>query len=76
MIDKHHAEHYSWGAACDGWHLVRGADLSVIEERMPSHTSEIRHAHARARQFFWIISGVATIELEGVTHSLGAEAGH
>ena len=42
---------------------------------MPPHTSEIRHAHVQARQFFWIISGVATFELEGVTHSLEARQG-
>jgi hypothetical protein len=29
------APHYAWGAKCDGWHLVRSADLSVIQERMP-----------------------------------------
>ena len=35
MIDRGTAEHYTWGDGCDGWHLVKGADLSVIQERMP-----------------------------------------
>jgi hypothetical protein len=40
IISTKSAEHYTWGAGCDGWHLVKTAQLSVIEERMP------------ARQFF------------------------
>jgi hypothetical protein len=39
------AEHYTWGSVCDGWHLVRRPELSVIRERMPAGTSEVRHFH-------------------------------
>jgi len=35
IVDQKTAEHYSWGNACDGWHLVQNSALSVIEERMP-----------------------------------------
>ncbi len=59
------AEHYVWGQVCDGWHLVRGADLSVIEERMPPGAQEQRHLHERARQFFYVLDGELTMELEG-----------
>ena len=69
------APHYTWGEACEGWHLVRAATLSVIEERMPAGTSEVRHWHARARQFFYVLSGTLTIEVEGATHVLGAGGG-
>lgn len=51
------AEHYTWGAACDGWHLVRADGLSVIEERMPPATAEQRHWHQHARQFFYVLEG-------------------
>jgi mannose-6-phosphate isomerase-like protein (cupin superfamily) len=69
------AEHYVWGDGCDGWHLVRTAGLSVIEERMPAGTSEVRHWHARARQFFYVLSGTLTMEVEGVRHRLAARTG-
>jgi len=69
-VSTANAQHYHWGDACDGWHLLAGDDLSVIEERMPPATAEQRHRHARARQFFYVLEGVATLELEGVTHSL------
>ena len=75
MIDKQQAEHYTWGAGCDASPLVRDAGLSVIEERMPPHTAEIRHAHHRARQFFWVLAGVATFELDGQTEQIGARQG-
>jgi mannose-6-phosphate isomerase-like protein (cupin superfamily) len=64
------AEHYLWGQACDGWHLLATDDLSVIEERMPPDSFEQRHFHTRARQFFYVLDGEATLELEGVTHCL------
>lgn len=69
------ARHYSWGAACDGWHLLEGEDLSVIEERLPPNASETRHRHARARQFFYVLAGNATLEVEGRRLSVQAGEG-
>jgi mannose-6-phosphate isomerase-like protein (cupin superfamily) len=50
--------------------LVRGQNLSVIEEWMPPGTREVRHWHARSRQFFYVLSGTLTLEVEGETHQL------
>ncbi len=69
------AEHYTWGEVCDGWHLVRSEGLSVIEERMPPGASEQRHLHTKARQFFYVLEGELTIEVEGRLHGLGVEQG-
>ncbi len=71
-VSKDNAEHYVWGNGCDGWHLVKQEELSVIHERMPAATAEIRHYHQRARQFFFVLSGTATLEIDGqreVLHS-------
>ena len=65
------AEHYVWGANCDGWHLVKQATLSVIEELMPRGASEVRHHHLYAQQFFYILGGELTLEVEGREYSLG-----
>lgn len=69
------AEHYAWGAGCDGWHLVRAPGLSVIQERMPPGAREARHRHGRARQFFFVLAGRLRLEVEGVAHALGPGAG-
>ena len=63
-ISRATAEHYSWGASCDGWHLVNDVALSVIEERMPPASFEELHLHRSAQQFFFILSGEVTMELE------------
>jgi mannose-6-phosphate isomerase-like protein (cupin superfamily) len=55
------AEHYVWGEVCDGWHLVRAAGLSVIEERMPAGREEQRHWHQKSRQFFYVLEGELTM---------------
>ncbi|MDQ3746154.1 MAG: cupin domain-containing protein [Acidobacteriota bacterium] len=75
MISIKTAEHYTWGQGCDGWHLVRTPELSVIQERMPDGASEVRHLHVRARQFFFVLSGRLTIELEGARHELSVGEG-
>jgi mannose-6-phosphate isomerase-like protein (cupin superfamily) len=64
-ISKSNAEHYIWGTNCDGWHLVKQKELSVIHERMPAGTSEVRHFHSLSRQFFFVLSGTATLEVNG-----------
>lgn len=69
------AEHYTWGEGCDGWHLVRHDGLSVIQERMPPGTSEVRHRHARATQFFYVLQGVLDIEVDGASCRVPAGSG-
>ena len=65
MIGRETAEHYRWGEGCDGWHLVKRADLSVIQERMLPSTAEVRHYHRASRQFFYVLQGALTLELDG-----------
>jgi quercetin dioxygenase-like cupin family protein len=74
-VNRSCAEHYNWGGSCDGWHLLKCADLSVIQERVPPGGGEIRHSHSRARQFFYVLSGTATLELVGYSVTLGAGDG-
>jgi quercetin dioxygenase-like cupin family protein len=68
-------EHYIWGEVCDGWRLLTTSDLTVIEERMPPRSSEQRHRHEQARQFFYVLAGTLTMEIEGSDHSLHAGEG-
>ena len=65
-LSREDAPPYIWGGNCDGWHLVQEPDLSVIEERMPPSASEVCHFHRKAQQFFFILSGPATMEIQGV----------
>lgn len=75
-VSKRNAEHYNWGEACDGWYLVKHDDLSIIHERMPPNTCEVRHYHAHSRQFFFVLSGTATLEVDGELFQLNAEEGY
>ena len=75
MVDKQTAPHYVWGRGCDGWHLVQTATLSVIEERMPPGTSEVRHYHQKANQFFYVLRGNLSIEVSGNAFVLGPGQG-
>lgn len=69
------SERYPWGAQCDGWHLVRAAGLSVIQEHMPAGATEPRHRHANSRQFFYVLTGQLEVEVEGDVHTLGVQTG-
>jgi methyltransferase (TIGR00027 family) len=69
------AEHYIWGQSCEGWHLLKQEGLSVIQERMPSATTEERHRHGKSRQLFFVLRGELELETEGVTQTLAAGVG-
>ena len=64
------AEHYQWGGPnaqgkrSEGWHLVKTPNLSVIQERVPPGCAETPHYHQHAEQFFFVLEGTATIELQ------------
>ncbi|QHV93729.1 cupin domain-containing protein [Spirosoma endbachense] len=74
-VSINNAEHYVWGDNCDGWHLVKSDSLSIIQERMPPGTSEVKHFHQKARQFFFVLSGEATLEIGDKTTRLTANEG-
>ena len=61
VISIENAEHYVWGDVCDGWHLLKREDMSVIQERVPAGAAEVMHYHKVARQFFYIIDGEGTM---------------
>lgn len=69
------AEHYVWGSGCDGWHLLKHSDLSVIQERVPPSCGEVRHYHAKARQYFFVLKGRALLEFSDHVVSFGAGEG-
>ncbi len=69
------SEHYIWGDNCHGWHLLKNDRLSIIEESMPPNTSEVKHYHNKAQQFFYILKGNAVFELDNTTVQIGEREG-
>ncbi len=74
-INTKTAEHYKWGTNSDGWHLLKTDRLSVIEECVPPGEFEQRHFHEKAQQFFYVLSGRAHLEVDGVIHEIDAGSG-
>ena len=64
VISIENAEHYGWGEVCAGWHLLKRQDMSVIQEHVPAGGTEVTHYHEKARQFFYILDGQATMVFE------------
>ena len=64
LISVENAEHYVWGEVCDGWHLLKREDMSIIQERVPAGGAEVIHYHNLARQFFYILDGEGTMVSE------------
>ena len=65
IVSIENAEHYVWGEVCDGWHLIKRHDMSLIQERVPPGGAEAMHYHKTARQFFYILEGEGTMVFEG-----------
>jgi mannose-6-phosphate isomerase-like protein (cupin superfamily) len=66
-ISTENAEHYMWSDDCDGWHLLKREDMSVIQERVPAGGAEVMHYHNTARQFFYILEGQGSMVFEDAT---------
>ena len=75
VISKDNAEHYTWGEVCDGWHLLKTDHLSVIQERVPPGAAEQPHYHQHSHQFFFVLSGQATLEVNEQTLIIGPQQG-
>jgi mannose-6-phosphate isomerase-like protein (cupin superfamily) len=75
VSDTSTAEHYTWGGICDGWHLLKHPDLSVIQERVPPGSGEIKHYHSQARQYFFVLRGTATLEFSDTSVTFAAGQG-
>lgn len=69
------AEHYAWGTGCDGWHLLRAASVSIIQESMPPGSAEVPHYHEHSRQFFFVLAGSLSVSTPGGVHVLTPEQG-
>ena len=75
IIDTTAAEHYFWGNEFDAWHLANTAGLSVVQERVPSGGTEVRHAHRYAHQFFFVLRGTATMRVDETEFTLREHQG-
>ena len=74
-VNKENVEYYQWGDNCDGWHLLKQPQLSIIQEHMPPGTEEVRHYHKEAEQFFFVLEGRFSIEIDGDIESLNSKEG-
>ncbi|WP_205720064.1 cupin domain-containing protein [Fodinibius halophilus] len=75
VVSKEVSEHYNWGDHCDGWHLLKNPQLSIIQEQMPPDTKEVKHYHVESEQFFFVLSGKIAIEINDKVHTLNTEVG-
>jgi len=74
-VSTNNAPHYIWGGNCDGWHLLKSDNLSVIQESVPPGSSEIMHFHNASEQFFYVLSGTATLEIDSEVYILKNKEG-
>ncbi len=70
IINLDNAEHYQWGDGCDGWFLHKSAACTLIQERVSVGKAEVRHYHEYANQVFYVLQGIATLEVDGLIHQL------
>ncbi|MBB3186374.1 cupin domain-containing protein [Microbacter margulisiae] len=70
IISTYNAEHYTWGDRCSGWYYLNSENIAIIRECMPPATKETLHYHRKSHQFFYILSGVATFEIDGMMYNL------
>lgn len=51
---------------------MKNGSIDVTQEKMPPGSSETRHLHRMAQQFFYVLSGEAAREIDGRLVSPGS----
>lgn len=75
VVSKNNAEHYNWGINCDGWYLLKTTNLSIIQEKVPPGKFEVKHYHKKSKQFFFVLKGTATIDVDGIEYTINEQDG-
>ncbi len=75
VIKSHNVAHYDWGDRCKSWIFCDSHNLSVKLERMPIGSTESLHFHSQKEQFFFILSGKASFNLDGQTSEMRSHEG-
>lgn len=55
--------------------LVSTNGLHVIQQRMPTGAFEQRHVHRVTHQFYFLLQGVASVEIDGIERPLRRHEG-
>ena len=74
-ISKRNAPSFAWRESCEGWTLTSTPTLHIIQERMPPGTFELRHVHEVTQQFYYVLEGEATVQLDGSEITVSAGEG-
>lgn len=75
VVFRDKANHRSWGDDCDAWDLLSESELAVTAESMPPSTQESPHRHEHANQFFYVLRGELTMEIETETLTMTSRQG-
>ncbi|ERP32096.1 cupin domain-containing protein [Chitinivibrio alkaliphilus] len=69
------AEKHLWGNAASSRVLVEHSHVSIAQRSLSSGLREVAHYHRAAWQFFYILSGGATLSVDGEEIALEAQEG-
>lgn len=69
-INIENAPNYFWGNECKSYLLTDSENLSVKLETMSANTSEQLHFHSKSTQVFFIIQGIAVLEIDSLKYEL------
>ncbi len=70
-VTKNSAEQYHWGTKGTGWLFHGSKEITIVEEKIAPGIKEIRHYHEQASQYFYIISGTGTFEINEESIMIG-----
>lgn len=63
-------ENFKWGEVCNGWHLLKGDAMSVVEEIMPPKSEGVIHYHNASQHFIYVLRGDMSLVLGDDKHLL------
>lgn len=63
IVNQQNIQKNNWADGCYSWHYLNQNPLSIKREEMAPNTSEKLHYHNIAQQFFYMLEGAASLEI-------------
>lgn len=70
IVNSQNTKKYGFGKDCEGFYFLESSGFNIKFERIPSGSSTSLHYHKGMIQFFFVKSGVLSIETESEIHVL------
>jgi mannose-6-phosphate isomerase-like protein (cupin superfamily) len=75
LKNRFNTDKVEWSPGCLSWQFVDDKKVSIKMEEIQTKSRSNAHFHTKSRQFFFVLKGKASVDLEGALYDLKRHEG-